>query len=185
MNGVIPAEVQTLLTLAIAGVMVMSMIYVSITIPVKWIFRIRISWASAIASLSMVWVSKILVIAPILLVIPQDALENRWISGLFMMLMVLLYCLFLFAFQPDNMQTITLKNLKETSLRKNAYLLDFNKKQWIKANKDKNADLVAKFDVEIAKLQDERKRLKYEFSKFKWLYNLFKQKKEAVQPSAE
>lgn len=176
MEMVIPNELQMMFTLAMAGVMIMNLIYLSLIIPVRLIFRFRMSFASVIASLCMVWATKIFIFAPFLLAISQEALENRWITGFFMMIMLAIYCGFLFAFQPDSMHQTMIKNLKETELRKNTYLLDYNKKAWLQATKEKNTARANELDIEIAKIRDDRKAIKREFSKFKWIYRLFQRK---------
>lgn len=174
MQMVMPPEVQIMITMALAGVMIMSLIYLSLTIPAKLILKLRMSWASVIASLCMCWTAKIFLFAPILLVIPQEILENRWVTGLFMMLMLFVYAGFLYLFQPDSLHQLTVKNLKQAALLKNSYLLDHHKKEWIVANKNKDNKRIEQLDIEITKIQNERKEIKRTFSSFKWVHSIFK-----------
>lgn len=179
-----PQEVQLLFTMAIAGVMIMTLVYLSLTIPAKLILGLRLSWASVIASLCMCWSSKIFVIAPILLVLPQESFENRWITGLFMMIMLFVYVGFLYLFQPDSLHQLTVKNLKNAALLKNSYLMDHHKKEWIVATKNKDTKRIAQLDIEIAKIQDERREIKRSFSKLNWLRAFFK-RKEVIKTEAK
>ena len=173
---VIPNEVQVMLTMAIAGAMIMTMIYASITIPIKLLFKLRVSFASLVASISLCWAFKIFIIAPILLNIPEHALQNRWFSGGVMLLMVFIYAVFLWLLQPDSLQQAIRKDLLRKSLLKNDYLLDFYKKAWIDATKNKDLNLADQYDKEISVVREERKRIKYEYGGYKWFYKLFSQK---------
>lgn len=180
-------ELQVLLGLASIGVIMMNMIYLSLTLVLRLTANIRLSWASVIASLFMCWTIKLLILVPVLVMLPAETVENRWATGAFMMVMILVYILLILGFQPSSLKQLTLQSLKKTELEKNEYEIDMLKKAWKKASKEKNQAAIDDLDKKIAMAQDQRKEIKRIYSKFNSLRNLLSRKKsdELAEPTEQ
>lgn len=156
------------------GLIVMTLMQLIAALVMNKAYKVRMSGASIIASMALSWPTTMmfmvcLTYAGILLTVP----ENKWVVASFMLIPMATFMGWLWAFQPETIEQLSLKKLKKLELEKNKLLLDFAVNKWKEMKKSKTGN-IAEIETEIALIREERMVIQNKFRRFKPVSEWFK-----------
>lgn len=168
------AEILTIFSLVFLGLVVMTLMQLIAAAVTNKAFKFRMSGASIIASMALAWPTSMMLLVFLAYIgIMPTVPDNKWIVACFMLISMGSYVGWLWCFQPDSIEQLSLRKLKKLELDKNKILLDYTLDKWKEMKKEKNGDIDA-VEVEIVKIREERVFILNKYRRFKPVTEWFK-----------
>lgn len=169
------AEILTIISLMFTGFVVMTLIQLIAALVAHKAFKFRMSGASVIASMALTGPTSMMFLVFLTYIgLMPTVPDSKWMVAAFMLVSIGSYVGWLWLFQPDSIEQLSMKKLKRLELEKNKILLDYTIKKWKKMEKEKDDEGIGAVEAEILKIRAERTMIQNKFRRFKPITEWFK-----------
>ena len=107
-------DLSKFLTMAFAGIVMINMICLVFALVLKYTKVLRVSVASYIAAITTSWLSWVFLTA----FLPTKMMNAGWVASLFFLILILIYVLWLYMFQPSSLETMLKKELYQKQCKR-------------------------------------------------------------------
>lgn len=168
------AEFFTMISLVFTGLVVMTLIQLSAAVVASKAFKFRVSGASIIASMTLAWPTSMMFLAFFSFIgLMPTVPENKWMVAFFMLVSVTVYIGWLWVFQPDTIEQLSLKKLKRLELKKNRIEYLYTMDKWKKMRKN-NESGIDDVEAELVQNRLNKKEILNKYRRFKPITQWFR-----------